>query len=253
MQPLTIQRPTLSSPPDLFKQAVELVLSQLKPYALIILVGLLPRVLLLLNVIIMVLHKGSAREEAIVNIILGIFGIVWLLLLVYLSILTSTAICLRMQSLPSESVRETFKRAQRYWWKVVGAGFLYGLLIVLLSLLLIVPGIIYWVYYSFALFVVVFENSGIRASLKRSKEIITGYWWAIFGRSLFVLVISVLIYVILSIPVKMFTGDKIFSAVWQNIIQIITSIITPVFIAYTYLQYKELNTIKGAPSNEVSK
>lgn len=66
-------------------------------------------------------------------------------------------------------------------FRFVIVNILYTLLCVLGYLLLIVPGIIWSIKYSFVPFFVVDKNIDIKESFKRSGEITNGYKWKIFG------------------------------------------------------------------------
>ena len=74
---------------------------------------------------------------------------------------------------------------------IVSMLFIFGLL-----LLLIIPGIIfafYWIFGSYALFD---EKKGILKSLKRSKEIVKGRWWGVFGYTVLFFLIYLLVVIV---------------------------------------------------------
>lgn len=50
-----------------------------------------------------------------------------------------------------------------------------------LFILLIIPGIIFVVYWVCALYILFAEKKGIRASLKTSRQLVKGKWWRVFG------------------------------------------------------------------------
>ena len=60
-----------------------------------------------------------------------------------------------------------------------GTGFLAGLILMGLSLLLIVPGIIWSVYYAFFIYVVALRNTGGKRALDYSKKLVAGQWWRV--------------------------------------------------------------------------
>lgn len=110
-----------------------------------------------------------------------------------------------------------------YFWKYLGLVIVMMVFLGLLFLLLIVPGIIFMVFWIFAFYVLIAEDKGIMGSLSRSKEIVKGRWWRVFGYSiLFFLVLAVISLVVL-IPTWIIGGGLLSTI----IAQIGTIIITP--------------------------
>lgn len=79
------------------------------------------------------------------------------------------------------SVKETLAGGGKYFWKFFGFSIVYFIFLALLFLLLIIPGIIFLVFWIFASYVFIGENKGILESLKTSKRIVQGRWWSTFG------------------------------------------------------------------------
>ena len=80
------------------------------------------------------------------------------------------------------SPRHAFRGAVSRWWPMLWTGLLAGLVLLGLTLLLIVPGIIWGVYYAFLVPVVAFGLSGTEA-LAESKRLVKGNWWRTLGCS----------------------------------------------------------------------
>ena len=78
------------------------------------------------------------------------------------------------------SPRHAFRGAVSRWWPMLWTGLLAGLVLIGLTLLLIVPGIIWGIYYSFLVPVVAFGLSGTEA-LAESKRLVKGNWWRTLG------------------------------------------------------------------------
>lgn len=118
-------------------------------------------------------------------------------------------------------------------WRLFFANMLSGLVVVLGLVLLIIPGIIFAVWFSFVSFVLVTENLGAMESLKRSKSLVSGYFWAVVGRFLvFFLLIAVLEIAISLIP---FIGS------------IVLMLFSPFGVLLPYLVFEDLKKVK-APS-----
>ncbi len=75
---------------------------------------------------------------------------------------------------------EVLKLAFAKWGEILVTGFIAGLLILVLSLLFIIPGIIFWQYYIFVPYVVALRDKTGGEALKYSKSLVEGQWWNIF-------------------------------------------------------------------------
>lgn len=67
---------------------------------------------------------------------------------------------------------------------------LYVLIVAFLSIFFLVPGVIWGVYYNFALFVVAQDGIWGYPALKKSKRLIRGRWWRVFSFTAFAFVVS---------------------------------------------------------------
>lgn len=91
----------------------------------------------------------------------------------------------------------TWDRALKFglskWLTAFFTGLLAGLIILGLSLLLIVPGIIWAVYYTFWVYAVALRNLDTTYALGYSKDLVKGQWWRVCGITI---VIAILTYVV---------------------------------------------------------
>jgi hypothetical protein len=85
---------------------------------------------------------------------------------------------------------EAFSRALARFFPLLGLAILYGLGIMLGSMLLVVPGLILLVMWAVAVPVCVVEGLGPVASLGRSRELTKGHRWKIFGLLALLLIVS---------------------------------------------------------------
>lgn len=76
---------------------------------------------------------------------------------------------------------ESLQHGVSRWASAVGTDLLAGLIIMGLSLLLVIPGIIWSCYYIFQIYVVGLRNLGGKAALDYSKKLVKGQWWRVFG------------------------------------------------------------------------
>ncbi|MBW2995521.1 hypothetical protein KY312_04145 [Candidatus Woesearchaeota archaeon] len=118
-------------------------------------------------------------------------------------------------------VWESIKNALLVWDKAIFTTFLAGIILIALFLLLIIPGVIYSVYYTFFLYAIILNNVKYKNALDFSKNLVVGRWWRVFG---VVLVVSILISIAASFIIIPFSfsssylvnviGDTIFDIVF---------------------------------------
>lgn len=110
--------------------------------------------------------------------------------------------------------KATFSGSSNLIWPVIITSFLVTLIVLGGTLLLIIPGIIFAVWYSFSTYVVIFEGAKGLSALRASKALVAGRWWSIVWR----LAISTMVFGFLN------------SALSYTLIFIIKSLPLPVFI-----------------------
>ncbi|MSU54892.1 MAG: hypothetical protein EXS48_03640 [Candidatus Staskawiczbacteria bacterium] len=121
----------------------------------------------------------------------------------------------------------SWKKLIPYSWVL----FLMGIISIVGFLLLIIPGIIVSVMFSMALYMFVFEDARGMQALYKSKDLVKGYWWPVFGR---LFLFGLLGALISSVPV---IGDLV------NIF-----VTMPLGVIYAYFIYENLKTVKSQPS-----
>ncbi|USN54941.1 MAG: hypothetical protein H6765_10935 [Candidatus Peribacteria bacterium] len=87
--------------------------------------------------------------------------------------------------------------ARQYAYKIpklLGTGILFYLLVILLCLLLMVPGVIYGVFWLFFVQVVLYTDLRGRSALRHSKQLVQGKWRKTLGFALAIgITVSVLV------------------------------------------------------------
>lgn len=130
------------------------------------------------------------------------------------------------------SIKKMLGLAWKKWPSFLIAHICSGLLIFVGFILLIVPGIILAVWFSLISYVVVVEKAGPIEALKRSKNLVKGYFWPVLGRVALILFLSLL-------AATVFSKLDLAGA-------IANFFISPLWLLMTYLIYKDLAKIKPA-------
>lgn len=100
------------------------------------------------------------------------------------------------------SIFGAYSKALGRWPAAIWTDIVMGIFLIVLFLLLIIPGIIYLVYWAFALYAVALSNKSGREALRYSKKIVNKRWWTVLGYNILYAIIGF----ILSIPVIIVLG-----------------------------------------------
>lgn len=125
---------------------------------------------------------------------------------------------------------------------------LVGIITIIGYILLIIPGIIFNIWFAFSVYVLVAEDLRGRKALSRSKELVKGYWFKVFWRLIvlaFVIFIITLPLGIISITASLadFNILETSSGLLSAILGLFT---TPFSIIFTFLMFDNLKKIKAA-------
>lgn len=173
---------------------------------------------------------GPATTIFVPTLALALVAAAWGLL-INATVVVSVSRVVSGQSL---EVGETIKVA----WKSLGRYFLtsllMGIIVAIGFVLLIIPGIVFWVWYSFALYFVVTQGLGPRDALKASKKLVRGHFWAVLGR---------------------LAGITVFFLILQTAVgyirflgPIAVGLFSPYFVLAPYILFEELKRISAEAS-----
>ncbi len=144
------------------------------------------KILSLLIIAIIPSFASSAISAAIENSH-SVLAIIILVILIVAVNIASVVIdigfikmSLRISDGENPPVKDIFS-AYGVFWRYLGASILYGLIILGGFILLIIPGIIWTIKYSFAPLIVIDTKAGPIAALKESGRITDGSKWKLFG------------------------------------------------------------------------
>lgn len=134
-------------------------------------------------------------------------------------------------------VKEALKQSLSKWGVVVGTNILLGIFLVGLTLLLIVPGIIYFIFWLFVTYTVVFNNKSGKAAMNYSKEIVSGRWGIVFGYFFVFGLFGLLLGIIVAIPSLFLPTNLIISVISDTSTDIIASFFSVVWVIF-YLNFE---------------
>ncbi|MBI3443508.1 hypothetical protein HY008_02470 [Candidatus Woesebacteria bacterium] len=167
---------------------------------------------------------------------LKMLAILFLLTFIFVSIITQFWIqaavvqaVINVRAKNKLFIRETFNIALKKLKRYSFVSILYFLVVILGLTLLIIPGVIFATWFSFAGFLVMQKNLKPIEALKESRELVRKHFWPVFGRWVIFIVLFILMQIGFSlIP---YVGP------------IAAAIFTPYMTLLPYLLFEELNEI----------
>jgi hypothetical protein len=139
-----------------------------------------------------------------------------------------------------EAMANGWPRIVPFFW----ISFLTGLISMLGFFLFIIPGIIFSVWYILSEYVFIAEGLKGAAALKRSKELVKGFWWKVFWRFLgfgFIIFLAMIPVLIITLVLSFF-GLTLVGAILNSIFN---ALITPLSAVYGFLVYESLKKAKS--------
>lgn len=136
---------------------------------------------------------------------------------------------------------EAFKRSQKKITAFFGTNLLVGLITFAGIILLIVPGIIFGLWFSQASFLVIEEDLAGTMALKRSKALVKGRLGTMFGKFFYIGLITILLYILISIialfGISSLGSNSPIPSIFSNLFSLFW---TPLTLVYSFQLFKHL-------------
>ncbi len=133
---------------------------------------------------ILIIYAAShlaGRDSAVLNVFLFAALIVYIIFLILYFVAVPVVLLLRAAEGQKLTLKEAFTQARKFGPRVLWVSILTGLAVIGGLILLIIPGLIFAAWFSLAVFVAVEEDLKGMAALKRSKELVKGRVWEMWG------------------------------------------------------------------------
>mgnify|MGYP001806701289 CR=1 FL=1 len=202
------------------------------------LLGQLPLIAVMVTVLV---FKHFSVNDIGLYLLLGIFGLFALAWSIYYGTRAKIGLLLLIKN-DFSGVRASFRESKEFFTTYLLTSLLTFLLTIVLLFCLVIPGIIVAVFYSFALFAVIIEKKRTFSAVERSYDLVKGYWWPVFGRILFLVLLAILASLVLGLPE--YWLDSNMKETYRLITNVVWILLSPFFITYTYSLYQDLKTKK---------
>lgn len=171
----------------------------------------------------------------IIAILLFVLAVLWA---IYYGIRAHIGIWLLLIH-PNLKPKEAFKKSVSFVKSYILVSVVVGLLLFLLFLALVVPGIIFYCYWAFATMLVMVENiKNPKAAMKRSRQLVKGYWWPVAGRFILIALIYALFVGLISLPLSYLSDSG--KEIYNFLVNMLSTLTTPFLLIYSYKLYQSL-------------
>lgn len=120
-----------------------------------------------------------------------------------------------------------------------GVSLLTGIPVMIGLVLFVIPGIYLAIALSFGVLIYLDQNTGAVDSLNKSRELVKGFWWPVFGRYFAFIVIVILVTIVTVLP---FGAE---SKAGTIINALSNFVVMPVATIYSVLIYEQLKKLKS--------
>jgi len=172
------------------------------------------------------------------------------ILIFIFSVLEAMAIMLiteRAVNNETMSIGDALRRAANRWTRGIGTNILASIFILFLFLLLIVPGIIWSVYYAFIVQVVALRNESGKSALDYSEVLVQGQWWRVFGTGFVLNLIPFCLSLGIEHILGLLNTNLVINVIATTLVDIITGFtIVAITVLFLNLDYQKniITTIK---------
>lgn len=118
------------------------------------------------------------------------------------------------------------------WCASIGTGIIAGIITFGLLLLLIVPGVIWCLYYSLFIYVVSLRGLAGKRALDYSKQIVKGQWWRVLGTQFVIFVLSILACFVVSLPFVFLPDNQILDIVGYTLSDVLSALFLTMIIVF---------------------
>lgn len=184
-----------------------------------------------------------APYQTVINLITFLFYLVTL----YWIISTFLGLIILIKN-PEKKIIDVFNAGRKLVWGHLAISLVVFMFVSLWSLLFVIPGIIFGIFYTFAMFAFVYDGYRRSAALGRSKELVSGKWWPVFGRLIIGLVIIMAFAMLYSFALRASQSSWLTYVILLIYYAIMSLLLSPLYVTYLSLIYNDLVAIKPVSS-----
>lgn len=140
---------------------------------------------------------------------------------------------------------DALKASSSLFFPYLWVSILSGVIIVLGFIALIIPGVIFMVWFCFSGFILINEGTRGIPALKTSKKYVEGHFMDVFVR----LLVLILVMILVSIVIGMVTGALFYGSLHYAMSDLLSALVMPFAVIYLSYLYRD---VKAHKSSEVT-
>ncbi len=157
---------------------------------------------------------------------------------------------------PMKSIKEELLDAKNYLWPAIFASILSGLAVLGGFILLIIPGIIFSIWFAFVVYSVIMDGHRGVESLRYSKGLVKGRWFEVFWRLLLPGLVYFVIAAVIQVPFDYLanaSNSPIVVIISVVISTLVSLLLTPFITGAQTILYEELKKVPVETQNPTPK
>lgn len=135
------------------------------------------------------------------------------------------------------SIKESYFQTSKYLWPIIWTSILVFLAVLAGFFLLLIPALIFAIWFTYVFYIVIFEDKKGVSALKESKTLVTGRWWKtlwlLLAPAVFFGLIIVVIQMVISSPFGIFLDQESLAYILTN--SLLSTIVSAIFAPLTAL------------------
>lgn len=178
----------------------------------------------------------TIASRTTLGVILG-----WTIILVGVVIGVMAGFATLLEVVEGNGFVKSYERVSDFFWPLFWVGLLAGFITLGGFVMLFIPAILMGVWFSLSQYIVVAEGKRGLQVLSESRDYVRGYWWAMMGRLILMVLIQVIIVVIFDIIASIIFRSAAYNSLVSDFLNLV---ISPFSAIYVYLIYKNFVALK---------
>ena len=194
--------------------------------------------------------KTMPPQKALVYLILSLCSIIFYLIYQIAIVRTIDSAKQKTNLSIASAYQEAFSLLGPYLAVVLRV----ALRVILWTFLLVVPGIVFGIFYSFANMAFLLDGKKGYGALVSSKQLVKPFFWKLIGNSLVAALILIPVYIMIGALTTLFFGTytpedaNLPSVIGLGVANIVNAVVSTYLFVFFYFLYQEFKKRAGSPS-----
>lgn len=200
----------------------------------------------------------ETNSATVVSVLLAILLLLVQFIIGLISAMSIAVIMEKVVENQTISLLEAVKFSVSKCWRAFTTSLLASLIVMGLTILLVIPGVIYWTYYIFVLYAVALRDKHGKEALNYSKILVVGQWWRVFGVLMGLGILFAIFNGIITYPLNQISENPYFAVVPNMVTLFLSAIFGAMnvvfFLNNDYVYHQKLtSTVNKERPREIRK